>query len=960
LAAQIDTLKKQARQAQRYRRLGDQIRRTEAQLLQVRWQDATGQAEAVAAELRGAERDLGAATETGLARERERAEAETALPPLHLAQAAAAASLQRLTHARESLEAKLGRAVAARSEAERRLTQANADLDREAERVADADAALVRLAEEQQALERAAADGEHERSRAVERGEAAARDLATAETGLQQMTEACAAGEARRAGLERQRRDLTEREARLQARLAEAEQQRQPLLAALVSAEAIADAAAAVAEAAAMIETARTAAAAAGESLGLCQQHETSAVEAARDAERVLAGLNAEAEALTRVLAPAEAEAGRGASLLAQLGVPPGFEAATAALFDGELAAPALPPPAREAAGHATGWVALPPLETAPLPPGVHALAGAIDAPQVLARRLAHAGWVDDPDDGWRLQPLLGPGQSLVDRAGRLWRWDGFTRGTAGSNATAERLRQRNRLAQLTHDIAAADAAAQRAGERQTAARAAREAAMATERAAVSGLRAAEERLSHARAGEAELVRRGMAAETRLATVADTIDKLGVDLAEIAQQTAEAGRGLALLPDPGLARAALEAARAQAAAARHRESEARALSDRLAREAEAGRRRLAAIAGEAASWQRRRDGAVAQQAQLSERATALAAEIGELAARPAAIAAESEILARSAAAAASDRQAAEDALAGAEAALRAAVDAARRADAAVGEARERRARLEAQRDAAAAALTRLRDEIAERLDVPPEEFATLLGDGSEPTAAAGDLAARLDRLLRERDGIGPVNLLAEQEAAEVEARLAGLDHERADLTAAIARLRRGIATLDQEGRKRLVAAFEELNGHFGELFQRLFGGGHAELAWAGDEDPLDAGLDILASPPGKRLGSLSLLSGGEQALTAIALIFAMFLTKPAPVCVLDEVDAPLDDANVDSFCRLVADIADTTGTRFLLITHHRVTMARMDRLFGVTMAERGVSQLVSVDLARAAELRQSA
>jgi chromosome segregation protein len=145
----------------------------------------------------------------------------------------------------------------------------------------------------------------------------------------------------------------------------------------------------------------------------------------------------------------------------------------------------------------------------------------------------------------------------------------------------------------------------------------------------------------------------------------------------------------------------------------------------------------------------------------------------------------------------------------------------------------------------------------------------------------------------------------------------------------------------------------------------LFGGGQAELAWAGadddpDPDPLAAGLEIMARPPGKRLQALSLLSGGEQALTAIALIFAVFLTNPAPVCVLDEVDAPLDDANVDGFCRLVADIADRTGTRFLLVTHHRVTMARMDRLFGVTMAERGVSQLVSVDLACAAELRQSA
>jgi chromosome segregation protein len=216
-----------------------------------------------------------------------------------------------------------------------------------------------------------------------------------------------------------------------------------------------------------------------------------------------------------------------------------------------------------------------------------------------------------------------------------------------------------------------------------------------------------------------------------------------------------------------------------------------------------------------------------------------------------------------------------------------------------------------------------------------------------------------DRLLRERAAMGPVNLLAAVQMEEVEARLHGIERERADLTEAIAQLRRGIAALDSEGRKRLTAAFDALNGHFGRLFARLFDGGRAELAWEGGNDPLDAGLDIFASPPGKRLASLSLLSGGEQALTALALIFAMFLTHPAPVCVLDEVDAPLDDANVGGFCRLVSDIAETTGTRFLVITHHRVTMAHMDRLFGVTMAERGVSQLVSVDLEAAVRFREA-
>jgi len=265
------------------------------------------------------------------------------------------------------------------------------------------------------------------------------------------------------------------------------------------------------------------------------------------------------------------------------------------------------------------------------------------------------------------------------------------------------------------------------------------------------------------------------------------------------------------------------------------------------------------------------------------------------------------------------------------------------------------------REGANEALMSLAREIRERVDETPEALAELAGlAADEVPPDPTETSARLDRLMRERDGIGPVNLMAESEAAETEARVAGLRRERTELTEAIARLRRGIAALDQEGRQRLTAAFERVNAHFAGLFARLFGGGQAYLALVDDADPLVAGLEIMASPPGKRLQTLSLLSGGEQALTALALIFAVFLTNPTPVCVLDEVDAALDDANVDRFCALVGEIADTTGTRFLVVTHHRITMARVDRLFGVTMAEKGVSQLVSVDLAHAAQLRQTA
>jgi chromosome segregation protein len=216
---------------------------------------------------------------------------------------------------------------------------------------------------------------------------------------------------------------------------------------------------------------------------------------------------------------------------------------------------------------------------------------------------------------------------------------------------------------------------------------------------------------------------------------------------------------------------------------------------------------------------------------------------------------------------------------------------------------------------------------------------------------------RLERLIRERDGMGPVNLRAEQEAGEVETQVETLQQERADLTQAIARLRQGIGALNREGRERLLASFSKVNSYFEELFVRLFGGGRAYLELVESDDPLEAGLQIMASPPGKKLQALSLLSGGEQALTALALIFAVFLTNPSPICVLDEVDAPLDDSNVDRFCQLLDHIAAETGTRFLVVTHHRLTMTRMDRLFGVTMAERGISQLVSVDLSGAEKLR---
>ena len=302
-------------------------------------------------------------------------------------------------------------------------------------------------------------------------------------------------------------------------------------------------------------------------------------------------------------------------------------------------------------------------------------------------------------------------------------------------------------------------------------------------------------------------------------------------------------------------------------------------------------------------------------------------------------------------------------LAAAEAALATAGEAAQRADTALATcnealatARETRAGATARAENEEARRAEMASISGERFQCPPPLLPERFAFEAAGVAGAGDESAAHDRLVADRERLGPVNLVAADELATVEARHGESLAEQAELTEAVHRLRGSIGNLNREGRERLRAAFEAVDTHFQRLFTRLFEGGQAHLALVDSDDPLEAGLEIFAQPPGKRLQSLTLLSGGEQALTAIALIFALFLTNPAPICVLDEVDAPLDDANIERFCDLLDAMVLETDTRYLIVTHNAVTMSRMHRLFGVTMIEKGVSRLVSVDLGAAEEL----
>jgi chromosome segregation protein len=361
--------------------------------------------------------------------------------------------------------------------------------------------------------------------------------------------------------------------------------------------------------------------------------------------------------------------------------------------------------------------------------------------------------------------------------------------------------------------------------------------------------------------------------------------------------------------------------------------------------------RLNQIVTDTASWQRRREGAAAQLQTLATRAGEIETQLQQMAATPDSFEARRAALDEEIAEARLAHKSAADTLAVAQTGYREADKALRAAAEASSTARENLARIEERIKGLITHRQQIEQLVRENLNIEASRTAEAAGlKPEERLPEETTVEARLDRLKAERERLGGVNLTAEREAEEVQQKLETMVKDRDDLIEAIAKLRTGISSLNREGRQRLSEAFDTVNAYFQELFTSLFGGGTAQLSFVESDDPLEAGLEIIARPPGKKPQTMTLLSGGEQALTAMSLIFAVFLTNPAPICVLDEVDAPLDDANVERFCTLLESMRQRTETRFMVITHNPITMSRMNRLFGVTMAERGVSQLVSVDL----------
>ncbi len=935
LEEQLAGLKRQARQASRYRNLGGAIRAAEAELLAIERARALAAHDAAAAELAGAGASLAEATEEATAASARATASAARLPGLRDAEAEARTALERARLAREQIEAEAARARAALAASRARLAEIERDLTHSAALAADAEAAIARLAGEADEIAAAAA-AEPDRSAAIEAAlAAAATEAAEAEKAADRAADEAASLTARAGALEAECRRTRQRLARLGEQLVLLERERERFLAARPDPARLAEAEAAEATA----ETAVAEARAAREQREAERQAAAAAHERARTVLAAAAGertrLAAESQALAAVLAAGKEKASAD-GLADRLAVPPGLEAALAAALGEALEA------------DAGRWRELPALTDAPpLPDAAAPFSALLPTPPTLARALALIGLVA-AEEAASLQERLVPGQALVSREGGLWRWDGYSVPPGTPSATAVRLTGRNRLAAIRRQLATAETAAEAARGEQESLAAAEHAALAAAAQAEQARREAERRLQELRGKGEALRREAGAAAVRLDGLGEQTGRIAAERAELEAGLARLEADRAALPDPAAARATLEAARRLLAAARAREAAARGEQAAIAARAAALAARSAAIAAEREGWQERRDAAGARARDLTERRAQAEAEHAALAALPDAIAAREGTAINALEAAEQAHRAAAAALAAAEQAGEADDRAARAAERKVAAGRERQLRGEAALAQGAAALEAVDLRVRERLGAD----AVL----PEPQEAEEAARRRLERLFREREAIGPVNLRAEIEAAEIEERINGIVRESEELATAIAKLRGSVGHINREGRARLSAVFTAVDRNFQALFSRMFGGGRAHLALVGADDPLAAGLEIYAQPPGKKLAQLSLLSGGEQALVALSLIFAVFRCNPAPVAVLDEVDAPLDDVNVGRFCRLVEDIVRDCGTRMMITTHHPLTMARMDRLYGVTMQERGISRLISVDLAAAHEM----
>ncbi|NOT70680.1 MAG: chromosome segregation protein SMC [Hyphomicrobium sp.] len=943
LQAQAESLKRQARQARRYKDISGEIRSSEALLLHLSWQDAQTSVALEENNLTDAMSRLGSATEAESKAFGDEVRLAESLPPLRETEAQKAAILARFKIEQDNLDREAERAATRSKELEARAKQLETDITRETGFISEAKETLVRLDADLEAIQEAESNAEIEEDNA-RKGLADAEDkrLAT-DAHFAEVTHRAAEARAKLKSLETalgERKDIV---ARITNQLLTLNAQISSITDQAPDAEQIADVSERGLTLAQEITEIEQQAVAAEEASKTAQMEDRARRD---DAARVRLAANAfstERETIAKLLAPANE--GDYPPVVDAIRVSPGYETALGAALGDDLEAPV----AAEASIH---WRRMDvAVEDHPLPADAEPLVMHAEAPPELARRLRQIGVVAR-GDGARLQPHLKPGQRLVSREGDLWRWDGFVAAADGVTPSAQRLAHKNRLLELDRRAAEVLASAKETIEAERSAAELATKAEAEERRLRQLWREKQTELAQVRQQLTVMEKSARESETRLAAVMAQRVRADEELMSAQARHVEIEAHIVTMSEGEDLEPQLKAAQTDAETARRAVAEARVAVGGIERDRQIRTERIRHATAEIARWKTRQLSAEEQLANLQGRIAETRAELQTFEGLPEKIAKQRDTLMSELSRVEAERKDAADALANGENAMRAATQALRTAQKDVSEARETNARIETRLETAR---QRRQDEarrIRETFEVTPENclsLAALAPDAPLPLLA--DVDRQLSKLKADRERLGGVNLQADEDLVTLSTQLDSMTAERNDVEQAIAKLRGAIAQLNKEGKVRLDEAFKTVNGHFERLFTHLFGGGEARLEMIeSPEDPLEGGLEIIAKPPGKKPATLSLLSGGEQTLTALSLIFAVFLTNPSPICVLDEVDAPLDDANTERFCRLMEQMALETATRFLVITHHPMTMARMNRLFGVTMAEKGVSQLVSVDL----------
>ena len=594
-------------------------------------------------------------------------------------------------------------------------------------------------------------------------------------------------------------------------------------------------------------------------------------------------------------------------------------------------------------------------ISPASLPESVIPIVNKITKSSILDTALKGVGIVNNKEIAFKLQKKLTFGQALTTPSGGLWRWDGFVQPQGVQNSYSERLQQIARLRLLQNKLPSLE-------ENQSLSEKRLDECFNNIKKYKDDLSNLQVKLSSLISESNQLELQNTKVESKLLSSEALIKELKnterMSLEELSELEKEFNNSLNL---PSLLAEELKV-RNNADQSRNELTDAMAAEQQIKSEESFQSRNLIQLGHQKENWKVREEEAKTRLISLEERLKTLQDEKNRLSTLPESFEKKEAELNIKIEEAISNRNIAADQLVKNETSLNDADKQVREAEKVVSTLREEMIKIEALLNLSKAKIQNIEERVFEKLKIKSTELNKFINTKEEdqPIKSIEILEKTLQRLLNERETLGAVNLRAEDEMNEMLNKIELMSKERVDLEEAIAKLRSGIFELNKEGRQRLKESFEEVNENFKQLFQKLFGGGNAELRLVGNEDPLQAGLEVLASPPGKKMQLLSLLSGGEQALTAISLIFSVFLCNPAPICILDEVDAPLDDTNVGRFCDLLNQIVDETNTYFMVITHHRLTMAKMDRLFGVTMEQKGISKLVSVDLEQASRIRDIA